>query len=346
MSQPSIKTTGIRLILPESIWLEPEHFYQATQISNRIMNETQQWQTYLNSLGLFGFEEWLTARLPEQPIQKQTHVIETCAQLQLGEFKFCVISTEHLLDEVVSIPSGTIHHPELVAHFYVVLEVSEEQEEVIIRGCLRYDQLVTYCSSDRLQDGSYQLPLSVFDLEPNHLLHYYLYLEPSSIPLPVTSTEKVSENLLTYFKETRIKLSQWFQGVCDEGWEVIDNLLERETNLAFNTRHILSGIKRAKLIDLGVQLGNQTVALLVNISEESEEKLGVLIQLHPTNGERVLPSNIKLTLFSKAGKTLQEVTARSQDNYIQLKPFKGEPGKRFSLEVSLEDARVREYFEL
>ncbi|GAA6619707.1 DUF1822 family protein [Scytonema sp. NUACC26] len=347
MSHLSIAPTSIRLILPESVWLEPEHFHQAIQISNQNnMNEAQKWQFYLNSLGLLGFEEWLNARLPEQPIQKQTRVIETCAQLQLAEFKFCVISTEHLLDEMVSIPEDTIYHPEQVAHFYVLMEVSEEQEEAILRGCLRYDRLVTYCTSDRLQNGSYQLPLSVFDPELNHLLYYYLYLEPSSIPLPVASTEKVSDKILTYLHETSTKLSQWFQGVCDESWKIIDTMLERETNLAFNTRQAQSGIKRAKLIDLGVQLGNQTVALLVNITEEPEEKLGVLIQLHPTNGARVLPSDIKLTLYSKAGKTLQEVTARSQDNFIQLKPFKGEQGKRFSLEVSLEDVKVREYFEL
>ncbi|MFQ4162425.1 DUF1822 family protein [Scytonema millei] len=296
---------------------------------------------------LFGTEKHFTYQdLLPFVLNDDGDVIETCAQLQLGEFKFCLISTENILDEVVNIPESTIHQHEQLAHFYVVLEVSEEQEEVIIRGCLRYDRLITYCSSDFLQDGFYQLPLSVFDPEPNHLLHYYLYLEPSSIPLPVATPEQVSDKILTYFNETRTKLSQWFLGACDEGWEIIDSMLDRETNLAFNTRNAQSGIKRAKLIDLGVQLGNQTVALLVNITEETEEKLGVLIQLHPTNGERVLPSNVKLTLFSKAGKTLQEVTSRTQDNYIQLKPFKGETGKRFSLEVSLEETRVREHFEL
>jgi hypothetical protein len=35
-----------------------------------------------------------------------------------------------------------------------------------------------------------------------------------------------------------------------------------------------------------------------------------------------------------------------QDNYIQLQSFKGEPGKRFSIEVTLSDTRLREYFEL
>jgi hypothetical protein len=55
---------------------------------------------------------------------------------------------------------------------------------------------------------------------------------------------------------------------------------------------------------------------------------------------------MKLMLLSKAGKTLQEVTARTQDNYIQLKTFKGEPGRKFSIKVTLGDVSVNENFEL
>ncbi|GAB1544424.1 hypothetical protein NUACC21_71000 [Scytonema sp. NUACC21] len=345
MLESLLNSTSGRCILPEAIWLEPEHFYQATEISNRVMNEDKKWQNYLNALGLFGFEQWLSMRMPTQAIPREIHIIETCSQLKVGEFKFCLISSEHLLDEVVSIPEAVIA-PGLASHFYVVLEVSEEQEEVIIRGCLRYDQLVTYCRQDYLQDNCYQLPLTIFDPEPNHLLHYYLYLDPSSISLPVTSTENVAQKLVEDFYNTRTNLSRWLEGIFDEGWQVIDTLINPETSLAFSTRHVQSGAKRAKLIDLGVQLGSQTVALLVNITEESEEKLGILIQLHPTGGERFLPENIKLSLFSKAGKILQEVSSRTQDNFIQLKPFKGEPGKRFSIELSLDNAKVRENFEL
>jgi hypothetical protein len=67
---------------------------------------------------------------------------------------------------------------------------------------------------------------------------------------------------------------------------------------------------------------------------------------YPTGGERHLPANLKLTLRSKAGKTLQEVISRGQDNYIQLKSFKGKLGTRFSIEVSMGDVKVREDFEL
>ncbi len=104
--------------------------------------------------------------------------------------------------------------------------------------------------------------------------------------------------------------------------------------------------KRAKLIDLGIQLGDLTVALLINIVQEEEGRLHVLIQLYPTDGEDYLPPNLRITLLSKVGKILQEVTSRSQDNYIQLKPFKGEVGRVFCVKVELGDISVQEEFEL
>jgi hypothetical protein len=191
-------------------------------------------------------------------------------------------------------------------------------------------------------------------------------LDPAAIPLPVASTnsqvgiEGITPSVLVrardmfesnlvlprYLEETRTKLSQWLQGVFDSSWLGLDALISPEANLALSTRKAQLGMNRGKLIDLGMQLGNQTVALLVAIAEEPQEKLAISIQLHPTGGERYLPPLLKLTLLSKVGKTLQEVTSRVQDNYIQLKPFKGEPGKHFSIEVSIGNVSLREDFEL
>ena len=84
----------------------------------------------------------------------------------------------------------------------------------------------------------------------------------------------------------------------------------------------------------------------MNIKGGTEGKLAILIQLHPGGGARCLPPNLKLILLSKAGKILQEVQSRTQDNYIQLKPFKGEEGKRFQIQVSLGSLSITENFEL
>lgn len=346
-----LNSTDIRLLLTESIWLEAEHFKSAKQISDghrpakgdRVNNEADKWQTYLNALALLGFEEWLSTRITQQSIKRDSNI----SYLKVGEFKLCLIATENILDEEVNLAVELVQTPELAAHFYVLLEVLEEQEEVIIRGFLRYDELINYRTRVKLQprDGFYQLPLAEFDPEPNHLLFYSRFLEPTAIPLPVVTETKAEENLVVYLQETTTKLSQWLQGVIDESWQAIDTLLSPEVNLAFSTRSVEVATKRGKLIDLGIQLSHQ-IALVVNITEEAEEKISISIQLHPTGKEKYLPRNIKVTLLSKVGNILQQVEARGQDNYIQLKLFKGERGKRFSIEVSLGDLSIRENFEL
>ena len=183
--------TDFNLLLPEVILLESEYFDQAKNISSQVRDESSQWQIYLNTLALIALEEWLKERISEQSISKTNQITENTCSLKIGEFRVCVIATDNLLHELVYLPKNVVESPELATHFYVVLEVLEEQEKVIFRGCLRYDQLVDYRNHVNLQpqDNFYQLPLSLFDTEPNHLLFYCRFLEPTSIPLPVVSAQ-------------------------------------------------------------------------------------------------------------------------------------------------------------
>lgn len=338
-------TTNLRLFLPEVIWLEAEHFQRAAKISNPIKNELQQWQTYLNTLALSAFEEWLRERIFDQAINSEPNSIGNFCQLKVGEFKLGLITTEHILDEAVYIPQPAIARPDLAAHFYVVLEVAEEQEEVIIRGFLRYDELVNYRQKKNLQlfpDGCYQIPLSLFDAESNYLFFYCSHLEPNAIALPVAPVEtgRVQNSLI------RAKLSRWLEGVFDADWLSFEALLGNNANFAWSTRKKIEGAKGGKLIDLGMELGNHQVALLVTITPEDSEKLGIQAQLYPTGGERYLPPNIQLTLYSKTEQKLQSIQSRDFDNYIQLKPFKGKEGIYFSLGVNIGDINIIEDFEL
>ncbi len=345
-----------RLLLPETVWLEPEHFLLAQKTSTQVSTRApDSWQAYLNTLALLGLEVWLSERLSDKAIIRDTNSIATAGNLKIGEYKFCVIATEHLLDEIANIPQEVMENPELAAHFYVLIEVLEEEEEVVIRGFLPHNQLAEIKDNLELSasGGYYQLPLSLFDGEPSHLLYYQRYVQPSEFAVPVMDSQvaQVRENLSEFVVATTTKLSQWLQGVIDEGWQKIDSLSSPELNLAFGTRNLNKDTKRAKILDLGIDLGNKKVALLLNISSDSQDddnegKISVLAQLYPMGGERFLPLDIKLTLLSKAGKTLQEVTSRIQDNYIQLKPFKGEPGKRFSIQINLGNISFKEEFEL
>jgi Protein of unknown function (DUF1822) len=358
----AVSPNEFRALLPEAIWLETHHFEQARELSHAFSSEAEQWQTYVNALAFLGFTQWLNEKMSEPASRSElsslapsaANFMEGVCQLRMGEFKLCLIAAEHVLDEVIQLPQRAISNPDLAAHFYIAIEVCQEEEQIILRGVLRYDQLTQYLSQTDgplTTEGCHPIPLSYFDPEPNHLLSYCRYLDAIAILLPAPAIKTVaapsiSTELRESLQKTKTFLSQWFQDSVKEGWLAIETLIHPEAYLALNTRNSEASIRKGKLLNLGVRLGQQTVALLVTINPEPEEKLNVLVQLHPTGGQRFLPPDIKLTLRSKGGDPLQEVQARGQDNYIQLQPFKGSVGKCFSLEVSLLGGSVKEDFEL
>ena len=149
--------------------------------------------------------------------------------------------------------------------------------------------------------------------------------------------------------KSKIHLSQWLENIFDASWQSIETILgSKQQNLAFslrsNSNSLESSIKRAKLIDLGLQLGNLSLALLVAITSETEQKVGILVQVHPIEGETYLPPNLKLSMLSESGEILQEVESRSVDNYIQLKRFRGLPGEIFAIKLTFGEASVTEDF--
>lgn len=147
-----------------------------------------------------------------------------------------------------------------------------------------------------------------------------------------------------------VNLSNWLRNIFEVGWESINTVINSESQnlaLAFRQReaHIRgAAAERVKLIDLGMQLGNQCVALLLGLSQEEQHKVGVRVQLHPANGEDFLPANVRLSLLSQSGAVLQTLESRNQDNFIQLKRFICPKGKSFSIQVAIDDLNITEYF--
>jgi Protein of unknown function (DUF1822) len=103
------------------------------------------------------------------------------------------------------------------------------------------------------------------------------------------------------------------------------------------------GVRRIKLIDLGIQLAGEGVALAVALVPKLNQRFGVLLQVYPTGRETYLPPELQLSLLDESGKVLRIVKARLADMYIQLK-FSGEIGERFSVRVSLGETEIIEDF--
>jgi hypothetical protein len=155
--------------------------------------------------------------------------------------------------------------------------------------------------------------------------------------------------------EALVNLSQWFIGQVDAGWQTVESLrdlLQSRPAYAFRgsvtTEDLLPQqqqpvTKRAKLIDLGIQLANQPLMLIVEISPETEAKTRIRLQLHPTGNQTYLPEGVRLTVLDDSGEVFLEAQSRSADNYIQLQ-FRGELEEKFSVAISLGDISIREHF--
>ncbi|MDZ8226271.1 MULTISPECIES: DUF1822 family protein [unclassified Nostoc] len=149
--------------------------------------------------------------------------------------------------------------------------------------------------------------------------------------------------------QARVNLSFWLEGIYDNAWEAIETFLFFNSNsLASNFRSSsgfgVSSIKRAKLIDLGMEIESQKVVLLVALIPEDNQQVSIRVQLHPANEEFYLPVNIKLALLLESKEIIQQVQAREQDNYIQLKRFDGEVGECFSIQIAFDSYQITENF--
>lgn len=152
-----------------------------------------------------------------------------------------------------------------------------------------------------------------------------------------------------------VNLSRWLHSVFENGWSTVEAVLfPPDTSLALNFRKTepagennlsrLEGrVRRAKLIDLGMQLAGHSVALIVEIRPESAQKTVILLQVHPTGKQPYLPPLLQLVVIDEAGANFLEAQARRADNYIQLQ-FSGRPGEKFSVKVALGEVSIIENF--
>lgn len=220
-----------------AVSIEPEQIEQALELSTQVINEERQWQQYLNALALFSFESWLQERIPELSCEqanssvvqpKYANFIDGVFNLEVGRFKVCLLTNGVMLDEFVTLPRAVLDLPEYIAHFYVVVNIDEEQQESVINSFITYNKLLEHKQSNNLQadsDWTYELPLTCFDSEIDNLLLYLRCLEANAIALPAVPTDRVTaldniksqlEFLIPQLRATETALHQiltWEQAV-------------------------------------------------------------------------------------------------------------------------------------
>ncbi len=111
----------------------------------------------------------------------------------------------------------------------------------------------------------------------------------------------------------------------------------------------LAATERSRLVDLGMQLGNYKVNLIISIMQKDENKINILVRVQSSYDFKKLPSGLNLSILDKFGKTVPdlEVTARSDgndrgiDDFLKLR-FNLAIGKFFKVRLSLKNWNITE----
>ncbi|NEO23744.1 MULTISPECIES: DUF1822 family protein [unclassified Moorena] len=144
-----------------------------------------------------------------------------------------------------------------------------------------------------------------------------------------------------------VNLREWLKGNFQVGWQSVSDLLPpQQLRPAFrNTEYQQERAKPIDLFDLGLELAGNPVVLIITVGKIDKETASVRAQVYPKGEALTLPPNLKLSVLTATGDVFTEVTARSNDEFIQYQ-FNAQQGDDFGIKVSLGEASVTERFQV
>lgn len=214
--------------LSEIIQLEPEQIERAWQIAEQVKAKKNKLQIYFQALALVAFEEWLNKREPNLSIdtkqssllnRESAQAINAVCNLQVGDFKVCLIPTVGFSDELIVIPETVVRVHEFLADFYVVIGVEDELEIAAIRGFNRYEELVNMTAKiPVLSDASYEVNLAQFHQQTDELLLELQCSSTTDITLPEAPENQNNhlQDLMQILTQKAVNAGLWMQNQLDE----------------------------------------------------------------------------------------------------------------------------------
>jgi hypothetical protein len=152
--------------------------------------------------------------------------------------------------------------------------------------------------------------------------------------------ERRTAKVEMHSKSGMVQLRDWLEHHFEEGWQGIQQVINPQLIGSF----MGAQVKRAKLIDLGLNLSGHQLALMISVGE-AEQGVSVQASVYPAGEALSLPPHLKLAILTETGTVFKEITSRSDDEFIQYK-FDAEMGDQFSVRVNLDEAIVMEQFQV
>lgn len=153
------------------------------------------------------------------------------------------------------------------------------------------------------------------------------------------------DSLLEYLdclerQQVEVNLSQWLLNIFETNWQSLEEILAPKAPLlAFRK----SSITRGKLVDLGLHLPHQLVALVVTLTPKTSVEIQIKMRVYPTNEQVHLPENLTVQVLDGEGTSVMEARAKTANTHITLE-LSAQLGERFSVLLKLGNTNVTEHF--
>lgn len=152
------------------------------------------WQAYLNAIAWVGFQHWLEERGVDlddaacsvtQPAV--AGLLGAVCNLEVNGFRLCLLPTGSLDNETVSVPRAAVELDGFAPQLFVLIEVWEETDRVMVQGALRSDQLQALIAAQPgamtvNRDWTYTIPKAWFEESTEDLLLYLRCLPTDGLP--------------------------------------------------------------------------------------------------------------------------------------------------------------------
>ncbi|ELR96808.1 DUF1822 family protein [Gloeocapsa sp. PCC 73106] len=153
----------------------------------------------------------------------------------------------------------------------------------------------------------------------------------------------VNEQEIRSLNQPEIVLNQWLEDVFLSGWQKLTDLLntpDYQLNYSLRSEVQMTTIQGIK----SLSLGEETIATVMAVNLESNDKLGISIEIIPQGNQRYLPDDLLVNILSSSEEIVKSFQARSADNCLKLPKMKLSPNGEFTLEIISGEVTIREKF--
>ena len=306
--------------------LTAEAYKQASKLSSKQKDLEKSQQTYLNTLAVYAVNFYCKCMEIETDLSKSLS-FNPINSLLIGNVADLVIPGFGQLECRPVLPGkNTVYIPPEVAEDrigYVIVEINEKFNEATLLGFIKK------VTTDKLflnQLNNLDDLLDEFELYPETI---GLFVDP------------IIKSLTTGV----VSIGEWLANLFEPDWQSPEFVFAATRCSPRRSARLKDiSISRAKVIDLGIQLANDKIALLVEVTKTTEEELvDILLQVLPTENP-ILPQGLKLIVWDDNSQEINSAESRDADSWIQLELEEGKPGDKFKVQITLGDLSIVEDF--